>query len=77
MAEVTVYLGLGSNIGDRESNILDAVNKLTTSSKIDLLRSSALYQTEPWGLGDQPKFLNSVLEICLLYTSDAADDTPV
>ena len=63
MAEVTVYLGLGSNIGDRESNILDAVNKLTTSSKIDLLRSSAIYQTEPWGLGNQPKFLNSVLEI--------------
>ena len=63
MAEITVYLGLGSNIGDRESNLLDAVHKLTASSKIDLLRSSAIYQTEPWGLGDQPKFLNSVLEI--------------
>ena len=63
MAEITVYLGLGSNIGDRESNILDAVDRLTASSKIDLLRSSAIYQTEPWGLGDQPKFLNSVLEI--------------
>ena len=63
MAEITVYLGLGSNIGDRESNIIDAVNKFATSSKIDLLRSSAIYQTEPWGLRDQPKFLNSVLEI--------------
>ena len=63
MAEITVYLGLGSNIGDRESNILGAVDKLTASSKIDLLRSSAIYQTEPWGVGDQPKFLNSVLEI--------------
>ena len=63
MAEITVYLGLGSNIGDRGSNILDAVNKLTESSKIDLLRTSSIYQTEPWGLVNQPKFLNSVLEI--------------
>ena len=63
MAEITVYLGLGSNIGDRASNILHAVKKLTASSKIDLLRSSAIYQTEPWGLVEQPQFLNSVLEI--------------
>ena len=56
-------MGLGSNIGDRESNILDAANLLTASSKIDVLRSSAIYQTEPWGLANQPKFLNSVLEI--------------
>jgi 2-amino-4-hydroxy-6-hydroxymethyldihydropteridine diphosphokinase len=57
-----VYLGLGSNIGDREANIRQAVNQLQ-SDDLQLLRLSSLYDTEPMGFHDQPWFLNQVAEI--------------
>jgi len=63
LGEVTAYLGLGSNIGDRDLNLSKTMNLLTRSPKVTLERSSSIYQTEPWGLVDQPKFLNSVIEI--------------
>ena len=63
MVETTAYLGLGSNLGDRELNLSNTVDLLKTSPEITLVRSSSIYQTEPWGLVDQPKFLNSVIEI--------------
>ena len=61
---VTAYLGLGSNLGDRRKNLQDASELLDTlDDRVRVLRSSNVYETEPWGLEDQPKFLNSVLEI--------------
>ena len=56
-----VYLGLGSNIGDRESNIQQALEQLQTDD-LRLLRVSSLYETEPMGFSDQPWFLNQVAE---------------
>ena len=64
MEMVTAYLGLGSNLGDRLKNLQDASELLVTlDDGVRVLRSSNVYETEPWGLADQPKFLNSVLEI--------------
>jgi 2-amino-4-hydroxy-6-hydroxymethyldihydropteridine diphosphokinase len=58
----TAFLALGSNIGDREANLRDAVNRLA-SDQIRVLRRSSLYETAPQELLDQPWFLNAVVEI--------------
>jgi GTP cyclohydrolase-4 len=54
----TVYLGLGSNLGNRAGNIYRALRVL--GSHIQLGRISSLYETEPVGLAEQPWFLNLV-----------------
>ena len=55
-----VYLGLGSNLGDREANLRHALELLGQS--LSLERTSSLYDTDPWGYQDQPRFLNCVCE---------------
>lgn len=55
---VAVYLSLGSNLGDREKNIAQALELLTPKVSID--RTSSLYETEPVGHLEQPRFLNAV-----------------
>jgi len=57
----TVYLALGSNIGDREANLREAL-RLLTESGIQILKISSIYETEPVDYLDQPWFLNAVLE---------------
>lgn len=57
------YLGLGSNVGDREASLKDAVRRLADAPSIAILKSSSVYETAPWGFTDQPDFLNCVLEI--------------
>jgi GTP cyclohydrolase-4 len=52
----TVYLGLGSNLGDRQGNILQALQKLRAAATIDAV--SSYYETAPAGGADGPKFLN-------------------
>jgi 2-amino-4-hydroxy-6-hydroxymethyldihydropteridine diphosphokinase len=51
------YVGLGSNLGDRESMIVQAADR------IDALRLSTIRETEPWGYEEQPRFLNAVAEV--------------
>lgn len=51
-----VYLGLGSNLGDREANLRRALVHLGESVSIDAV--SSIYETDPWGYEDQPAFLN-------------------
>ena len=51
------YVGLGANLGDREATILRA------ATLIEATRVSRLRETEPWGLEDQPRFLNAVAEL--------------
>jgi 2-amino-4-hydroxy-6-hydroxymethyldihydropteridine diphosphokinase len=58
---VPVYLGLGSNLGDREQVLRAAIARLAESGFRNL-RQSSLYQTEPMGFADQPWFLNMVVE---------------
>jgi 2-amino-4-hydroxy-6-hydroxymethyldihydropteridine diphosphokinase len=57
----TVYLALGSNIGDRETNLRAAIERLPAAG-IAVLRESAIYETEPVGYTKQRWFLNMVVE---------------
>lgn len=62
MAE-TVYLLLGSNIGDRERNLADAVERLSKLEGFEIVATSAIYLTEPVGMkGEQPSFLNQAVK---------------
>jgi len=55
-----VYFGLGSNLGDRRAALRQAVAALRTGGvAIDAV--SGLYETPPWGVTDQPAFLNAVV----------------
>ncbi|RLJ69905.1 2-amino-4-hydroxy-6-hydroxymethyldihydropteridine diphosphokinase [Hydrogenivirga caldilitoris] len=56
-----VFLGLGSNVGDRVKNILSALEELSRLGK--LIKVSTVYESEPWGVEDQPPFLNCVVEL--------------
>ena len=58
----TAYLALGSNIGDREANLRDAVERLN-AGEIRVARRSSLYETAPQELLDQAWFLNAVVEV--------------
>jgi 2-amino-4-hydroxy-6-hydroxymethyldihydropteridine diphosphokinase len=54
------FVGLGSNLGDRERNLLEAVGHL---GEIGLVRVSSFRETDPVGVVDQPNFLNAVAEL--------------
>jgi 2-amino-4-hydroxy-6-hydroxymethyldihydropteridine diphosphokinase len=54
-----VYLGIGSNLGNREQNIERALEKLKSRKDIRLISMSSVIETEPVGDGGQPKFLNA------------------
>lgn len=53
------YIGLGSNLFNRKNNILQALDEMRKSS-IEILLISNLYETDPYGVEDQPSFLNAV-----------------
>ncbi len=57
------FLGLGSNIGDREANLREALSRLERAPGVNLLRRSRVYQTAPIGVTEQPEFLNMVVEV--------------
>ncbi len=59
------YVGLGSNLGDRESLIREA------AELIGATRLSTIIETEPWGYEQQPKFLNAVAEVDTALTARA------
>lgn len=52
------YIALGANLGDREGNLMEALERLDDTPGIQVLRVSNLYETEPVGYIDQPMFLN-------------------
>ena len=55
---VPVYLGLGSNVGDRRASLVEALHLL--GERLTLERISSLYETEPVGYEEQPLFYNAV-----------------
>ena len=57
----TVYLSLGSNVGDRAKNLQDAIAALADAG-VEVSRISSIYETEPVDLREQPWFLNCVVE---------------
>jgi 2-amino-4-hydroxy-6-hydroxymethyldihydropteridine diphosphokinase len=62
-----VYLALGSNLGDRLANLRAAVAALRAAPPkggppaVNVLEASAVYETPPWGVTEQPAFLNMAL----------------
>lgn len=57
-----VYLGLGSNLGDRQKYLQKAVEYIQKSA-IELVAESSIYETSPIGYTEQPNFLNMVVKI--------------
>jgi 2-amino-4-hydroxy-6-hydroxymethyldihydropteridine diphosphokinase len=60
---VHAYVGLGSNLGDREGTLRAAVGRLRNLAETRVVRVSTLRNTEPVGYVDQPRFLNGVVEL--------------
>ncbi len=67
MKAVVIYLGLGSNLGDRRSNLASAVEHL--SQKVKIKKLSSVYETEPLYYEEQPRFLNAVLSATTMLAS--------
>lgn len=55
-----VFLGLGTNMGDRQQNLADAIDAI--AKKMEILRRSSVYETKAWGYTEQADFLNMVVE---------------
>src|ERR1044071_6571649 len=58
---LSVYLGLGANLGDREANLREAIERIK-SLGLEIVRASSIYETEPVGYEGQPWFLNQGVE---------------
>jgi 2-amino-4-hydroxy-6-hydroxymethyldihydropteridine diphosphokinase len=56
----TVYIALGTNLGDRKSNLRTAIDAMPPDVKV--VAESHIYETPPWGYEDQPAFLNMVVK---------------
>lgn len=61
MQAATVYLALGSNLGDREANLREAARRIAALG-LTITRQSSIYETEPVGFAGQDWFLNQVIE---------------
>lgn len=57
------YVALGSNLDGPQQQVLNAMAALAALPDTQLLRRSALYRTPPWGLLEQPSFVNAVVEL--------------
>ena len=58
-----VFIGLGSNLGEREAMIRLALDDLARVPSTTVVRASSLYDTEPLGDVEQPNFLNAVVQL--------------
>jgi 2-amino-4-hydroxy-6-hydroxymethyldihydropteridine diphosphokinase len=56
----SVFISLGSNLGDRPKNLESAIVRM--QAKVEVTLVSKIYETPPWGVLDQPAFLNQVLQ---------------
>jgi 2-amino-4-hydroxy-6-hydroxymethyldihydropteridine diphosphokinase len=64
-----VYILLGTNLGDKITNLKTATEKISSVCGNIILRSM-LYETSPWGITDQPSFLNQVIKIESTFTAE-------
>lgn len=58
----TAFVALGSNLGDREGNLRRAL-ELLTQNGVEIVKVSKFIETEPYGVIDQPRFLNGVCQV--------------
>lgn len=61
--EERVFLGLGSNVGDRDAHLQAALAGLSALPGTAVRRASRFHETAPWGVTEQPAFLNAVVEV--------------
>lgn len=57
------FIGMGANLGDRAVTLRAAVDRLRTTPGIEHVEESPVYETDPVGVTDQPKFLNQVVGV--------------
>jgi len=70
-----VYLSLGSNLGDMYDFLQLGIDSLCRVAVDKQIRCSKIYETEPWGITDQPNFLNCVVELdCVLTPKVLLDE---
>jgi len=70
----TVYVAVGSNIGDKHKNIRDAIDIINASSSCRITKVSNMYETKPVGFVEQEDFLNGAIEVKTLFTPHAMMD---
>lgn len=63
MGPVRCFVGLGSNVGDKEVNLKKAISLLESEEGVWVKRVAPFYRTAPWGFTDQDWFINTVVEI--------------
>lgn len=66
----TAYIGIGSNLGSREENCERAI-KFLIENGITVVKRSSMFETEPWGVKEQPKFINMAVEILTALKPEA------
>ncbi len=57
------YLGLGANLGERTKTLRRAIERIKKIPAVKLLRVSSFYETEPWGVVNQPNYINAAVKI--------------
>ena len=65
-----VLLALGGNVGDARATVAGALRELDDGTTMRLLKRSSDYVTPPWGVEDQPPFVNAVAEVETTLTPD-------
>jgi 2-amino-4-hydroxy-6-hydroxymethyldihydropteridine diphosphokinase len=57
------FISIGSNLGDRVTNLEKAIKGLSGNPAIKLIKKSSFYESRPWGRTDQPLFINCAIEV--------------
>lgn len=65
---MVAFIAIGSNIGDRIGNVRKAASLVADGVNASLLAMSSLYETEPWGIKEQPAFVNAVMKVATVLS---------
>jgi 2-amino-4-hydroxy-6-hydroxymethyldihydropteridine diphosphokinase len=68
------YVALGSNLGNPSQQLLDAIAALATLPKTRVLQRSPFYRTPPWGVLEQPPFINAAVQLDTALSAHALLD---
>lgn len=63
MQQTSVWIGIGSNMGNRALHLQHALEYLQSDDRMQVVRTSSLYETEPLGFDSEDQFLNAVAEL--------------
>lgn len=68
-----IFLGLGSNLGDRLSNLNQALERLSQAN-LQVVKRSSVYESAAWGKTDQPAFLNMVVLVSWIHAKGTPEE---